>query len=134
MISVNLARNCKGQICGFTVDSHGPGEVCAAVSMLAINTVNSIEALTNEPYACDYDEAGGFLRCVLPKMEEGRKSRDAGLLLESMVLGMRSVKEQYPDEIKLDETVLDEVNTAEPGKAESKSSKGKKGKKEDADA
>ena len=121
MISVTITRNHNGQVCGFTVEHHGVGEVCAAVSMLALNTVNSIEALTKEPYACDYNDAGGFLSCTLPKMAEGgRKSRDAGLLLESMALGMHSIKEHYPGEIKLADLTLTESAAPNGKKANAK--------------
>ena len=69
------------------------------MSMLVINTVNSIEALTGESFTCDYKEDGGFIRFAL----SSAPGRESSLLLDAMVLGLRSVKERYGNEIKLKE-------------------------------
>ena len=103
MISVTIFRNKERQIYGFTVSSHGKDLVCAAVSLLTLNTVNSIEALTDENIVYDYDPKGGFLKLELPDAIEGKCGSDAALLLESMVMGLYSVNERYGNEIELEE-------------------------------
>ena len=101
MISVTIRRNQKGRIYGFAVKDHGKTDVCAAVSLLTLNTANSIEALTSEPFTCDYDPEGGFLQLELPQIKEEHDNPKVDLLLEAMALGLRSVKENYDNEIEL---------------------------------
>lgn len=98
MISIAITRGADGDIRAFTARNHGASDVCAAVSLLVINTVNSIEALTDTAFSCDYKDDGGFIRFSLTDAP----AREAGLLLDAMLLGLRSVAEQYADEIKLD--------------------------------
>ena len=93
------AYDSEGRLTGFTVRNHGSSYVCGAVSMLVLNTVNSIEALTNQPFNCFYNEGGGYIRFAL----KGRRTSKAGLLLDAMLLGLKSAQQQYPDEINLKE-------------------------------
>ena len=99
MISVEIFRHERGKINGFTVRNHGKTPVCAAVSMLTINTVNSIETLTKQDFACEYDEKGGYLRFTI----DGEPEQDAAILLDAMLLGLRSAKEEYPNELEIKE-------------------------------
>ena len=95
MISVNIERK-SNSICGFTVKNHGSSKVCAAVSVLTLNTVNSIEAMTDEVFSYDYKPEGGFL-----KWERSGNDPKASLLLDTMVLGLKSIEETYSNEIKI---------------------------------
>ena len=62
MIQVTMIRNRDGKYIGFDCIGHagyaGSGEdiVCAGVSVLVINTVNSIRSYTNEIFSADTDE------------------------------------------------------------------------------
>jgi uncharacterized protein YsxB (DUF464 family) len=100
LILISIRRNIKnGRISAFTAENHGRSEVCAAVSLMVLNTVNSVEALTGEPFKCEYDENGGFIDFSMDKAP----GKNAGLLLESMWLGLRSVRDKYDNEINLSE-------------------------------
>ena len=99
MISVVLRRK-EGRITGFTVKGHGNSIACAAVSLMALNTANSIEALTDADFTCEYDPDGGFLMLDMTQADA-----KADLLLEAMALGLSSVKEKYSSEIDIDECV-----------------------------
>jgi uncharacterized protein YsxB (DUF464 family) len=103
MINAVINRDASGRIRGFTVHNHGTGIVCAAVSMLVLNTVNSIEALTPAVFTCDCEEGGGFIRFALIESGAAECAGGAALLLDAMVLGLRSVEESYGSEIQLDE-------------------------------
>jgi len=90
-------------VIGFTVISHGDPIVCSAVSMLVINTINSIEkftSLTERDYHCTWDNDGGYISFSL----NGSHMRDtgAGILLDAMVLGLESVRQQYPKDFKFE--------------------------------
>jgi len=99
MILANMAYDAEGKFAAFTVKSHGDSYVCGGVSMLVLNTVNSIESLTSQPFDCDYDENGGYIKFAV----KGHRESGAGLLLDAMLLGLKSVQGQYPSEISITE-------------------------------
>ena len=94
MITVSV-RQSGGNISGFTVAGHagyadkGDDIVCAAVSILAINTVNSIEKLTGSVPVID--ESDGFLDVTVPDPAE----KGVKLLLDSFLLGIEGIVEEY---------------------------------------
>ncbi len=95
MIHVTIYYNKRKECTGFTADGHAGYEsegrdiVCAAASVLMINTVNAVEALTHENASVSSDEETGRL-----DFHVGRNpSRDAVLLLNSMILGLKSMVE-----------------------------------------
>ena len=81
---------------GFRISGHagyadsGKDIVCSAVSMLTINTCNSIESFTNDKFVCQEDEVNGSIELMMKDI--GEKSQ---LLLASFVLGLSSVKKAY---------------------------------------
>ena len=62
MIKVTIYQSSEGEILGFAIQGHagyaesGSDIVCAAVSVLAQNTVNSIEQFTQDGFSADVDE------------------------------------------------------------------------------
>ena len=100
MINVSVTRGRQGGVGRLKVHNHGDPIVCAAVSMLVINTVNSIEALTDEKFTCDYAQEGGFLEISFPGETLGH---DARLLTDSLMLGLKSISEEYPGNIIIEE-------------------------------
>ena len=74
MIKVTIYQSSEGKISGFAVQGHagyaesGSDIVCAAVSVLTQNTVNSIEEFTEDGFSVDVDEKEGGLYL---KMEPG---------------------------------------------------------------
>ena len=111
MIRISVSRNSSGQIDGFTAQNHGDSVVCAAVSALIINAVNSIEAFTGEAMSVDTPEGGtGFIKVRLPEITAGRYGRDADLLLSSMLLGLNHIKDQYPSQIKIEDIISERSN------------------------
>ena len=70
-----------------------PGQdiVCAALSVLVINTLNSLEELCGLAIQPDTDEESGLIACRFPDdMDE-----KAVLLLDSLVLGCVTIEKQY---------------------------------------
>jgi len=103
MINVLVTRGRQGDILALKVYSHGESIVCAAVSALVLNAVNSIEALTDEAFTCGYVEEGGFLEIRFLNAEAGVLGHDARLLVSSLMLGLESVSAEYPDSITIDD-------------------------------
>ena len=93
MIEITVTRR-DGVYTGIESAGHAgyaePGEdiVCAAVSVLLTNTVNSIELLTDDTIG-DEEAAEGFLRCTFP---EGLSEKGT-LLMDSMLLGLKQIAE-----------------------------------------
>ena len=69
----------------------GEDIVCAAISMMVINTINSIETFTSVPFVCEADEETGdidfqFTEEITP---------DSALLIDSMILGLKEIQNNY---------------------------------------
>lgn len=94
MITATVVKNPNGYV-SFECKGHagfmkkGKDIVCAAVSMLTINTANSIMTLTESKL--NVDENDGFLSWEF----DGSCDKDACLLMDSMILGLRSIEEDY---------------------------------------
>ena len=97
MIKVTIYQNSEQKISGFDLLGHagyaetGSDIVCAAVSALAQNTVNSIEAFNQDSFTAEVDEENGGLYV---KLEPGY-SEKTGLLLDSLILGLQGIEEEY---------------------------------------
>ena len=93
MINVTIyTRN--DEIVGFCSEGHagydnsGRDLICAAVSVLVINTINSIEQFTNDQDEVEADEDSGYIHFMLKTDEP---SSETSVLLKSMVLGIQNV-------------------------------------------
>ncbi|MDO4297227.1 MAG: ribosomal-processing cysteine protease Prp [Lachnospiraceae bacterium] len=99
MIRFAVSRS-DGHYTGFTCEGHaGFGEegqdiVCSAVSALTINTVNSIEALTEDGFEVVQSEDGGYLKLTLTDVP----SDSTTLLMDSLVLGIQNISESYGED------------------------------------
>ncbi len=69
----------------------GEDIVCAALSILVINTLNSLEELCGLPVRPEEDETRGRIACGFP---DGLDER-AVVLLDSLALGCVSIEKQY---------------------------------------
>lgn len=75
---------------------HGSDIICAAVSILVINTVNAIETFTDEKICMKkLDSSKGVFDFEIPKAKQGNPCKEANLLLEAMILGLYTIKETY---------------------------------------
>ena len=105
MIHVVIYQNEKEECTGFHTEGHAeysdPGQdiVCAAASVLIINTMNAIELYTEDAFSVFSDEETGMISWHL----EGNPSKEAGLLLNTMILGLkgRADDENYEEYIDL---------------------------------
>ncbi len=81
---------------GFRLSGHagfdraGRDIVCAAVSMLVINTVNAIDKFTQDKTLIHEDEKNGVI-----EFEIEEPSERSSLLLDTMLLGLEDVKRSY---------------------------------------
>ena len=90
----------QDQYTGFRSEGHagyaeeGYDIICAAVSVLSVNLVNSIEEFTEDAYQVEQAEDGGYLKVLFP---EGL-SEKAALLMDSLVLGIENIEAEYGNE------------------------------------
>lgn len=88
-------------VVGFRVQGHagfaveGQDIVCAAVSVLAYNTINSCERFAN--VSLDVRDQGDALTCRLP----AHPSESVRLLINSLFYGIEQVGEQYPEFVRM---------------------------------
>ncbi|MCI7812919.1 MAG: ribosomal-processing cysteine protease Prp [Lachnospiraceae bacterium] len=97
MIEITIHRK-KNQYAGFISEGHaeyaeeGYDIICAAVSVLTVNTINSIEAFTADHFAVR--QGDGLVELIL----EGTVSKETALLMDSMVLGLQDIQKTYGKE------------------------------------
>ena len=94
MIKVTVSKRNDSYI-GFTSKGHagyaeeGQDIICAAVSVLVINTVNSLEQLTGDHIEVQEDDGLVSFTFTEPVSEGGR------LLMDSLVLGLTEIQHSY---------------------------------------
>ena len=93
MTTVTIIKSKNGKykevICSGHAGFAQAGEdiVCSAISMLVINTINSLDRLTRTQLEVHSEEESGL---ILSEPDEGGK-----LLLDSMILGLQNVVAEY---------------------------------------
>lgn len=97
MTTITIIKSKSGEYKRVTCTGHagyakaGSDIVCSAVSILVINTINSLDVLTKNRIEVRSDEEAGMIDCCFAD-----KLDKAGLLLlDSMVLGLQSVVSEY---------------------------------------
>lgn len=111
MIKVSIYKSEQNLITGILVSGHadyseyGSDVVCAAVSALVINTINSIEHFTSDRFKLKQDEKKGYIEFhIISEI-----SSNTNLLLSSLVLGLQGIKEEYSDKYIRLEQVREQV-------------------------
>ena len=100
MICVTVVQTKDKQIRAFQVAGHagyaesGQDIVCSAVSALTITTINSLEAFTSQSFEIDQDEEDGVI--TVNFLED--LNHDAALLMNSLILGLKSIENEYNNE------------------------------------
>lgn len=97
MTSITIIKSKNGEYKEVTCLGHagyadaGRDIVCAAVSILVINTIHSLDELTDTKMEVTSDEDAGLINCRF----RGSLSAGAALLLDAMILGLENVVSQY---------------------------------------
>ena len=72
-------------------DERGYDVICAAVSVLAINTENSIDLLTDDKYSLAYDEEDAMVHVMMTHAI----SHETSVLLAAFEIGVKAISEEY---------------------------------------
>ena len=97
MIEIRIKKSDRGDIIGFHMSGHadyaehGSDVVCAEVSALVINCINSIEEFTDTKFDLVQNENDGLIdfTCKEPL------GSDAILLLKSLFKGVMGIQDMY---------------------------------------
>ncbi len=96
MVRITMFQDRQQQLMGFDCLGHaeyaeGNDIVCAAVSALVINCINSVETLTDAQFICEDCQEDGMISFRLA----GEAGEDAQLLLRSLALGLEEMERNY---------------------------------------
>lgn len=98
MTEITIYKNKAGEYRKFMCDGHaayadyGQDIVCAAISVLVINTVNALEEVTKEPIQVEADEKAGRITCTFLRQPLQETSV---ALMDSLALGLGRIQAQY---------------------------------------
>ena len=97
MVGITVKRNALKLPVGFRSEGHadfddeGRDIICAAVSALELNLANSVAEFTDARFSCQIGEDTGTFEFLLADREDEK----AALLLDSCLLGLEAVQQQY---------------------------------------
>ena len=100
MVKITLYQENEDSFIGFDCIGHagygdsGQDIVCAGISALVINAINTIEYLTAAKFTCVTEESTGKIDFQLTTPNDS----DAQLVMKSLELGLQGIKEQYGKE------------------------------------
>lgn len=100
MTHAMIYKSSQGELVGFKTIGHsgyadeGSDIVCAAISMLVINTINSLDQFTDADCEVITDEENAMISCMVQSCREVQKVQ---VLLQSLELGLNSVADSNPD-------------------------------------
>ncbi|SER92793.1 ribosomal-processing cysteine protease Prp [Salipaludibacillus aurantiacus] len=101
MIHITFDRNEDGTIDSFTMTGHadsgphGQDLVCAGASAVSFGTVNAVAEICGTEMEVEMNDNGGFLRCRVPDKLDRDTYEKVQLLLEGMLVSMKTMEDQY---------------------------------------
>lgn len=107
MIRIRIRRNTKNEVISYQITGHsgtapiGEDIVCAAVSVLAQTTILGFSHILKQKP--EYSIHDGSLHFQVGDGLSASERKEASLLLETMVVGLKNIKEQYPTVIAIEE-------------------------------
>ncbi len=107
MNRIDIFRNSSNDIVKVELDGHtgyaeaGQDIVCAAVSSVVFSAFNGVEKVVGTTVG--YEQADGYLCVLLPDDIKQEKRKNINILLESMVLFLKELEKQYPDNVQIAE-------------------------------
>jgi uncharacterized protein YsxB (DUF464 family) len=100
-IKALIYQNSQNTVYGLIVSGHsgyaesGSDIICAGVSAIVLNTINSIKEFTKDKTELKMKEKEGFIYFFLPELQKGKGSKEAIVLLKAMKFGLESIRDTY---------------------------------------
>jgi uncharacterized protein len=108
MIYILVKRNNKQQLERILVkghakfDEYGRDIVCAAVSGITIGLTNAIEIMFGIKVHAE-DDGDGKVDCHVPSSLNSEQTDQIRLIMEAMLISLKSVAEEFPGYIQINE-------------------------------
>ena len=80
---------------------HGEDLVCAGISALTLTALLGIEQIANLRDFFTHDEQKALIHCRIPRDVSAEKAKIAGVILETMRLGLIEIAREYPKFLRL---------------------------------
>jgi uncharacterized protein YsxB (DUF464 family) len=109
MIKVTISRDANKKVDGFTMSGHadfsehGQDLVCAGASAVSFGTINAIFSISGVEPHLEQGGDGGYLRCEIPKDVDSFTLEQIQLLLEGMVVSLKTIELDYSNYIKIND-------------------------------
>lgn len=108
MVKIEVERNYIGNIYRYNVEGHTDSveddkmdSICAIISTATQFAVVGMADILD--IKLDLTLGDGLLKCVIPEIDDSETLGKVNVLLETMLLTLRQVAEQYPSYVKLSE-------------------------------
>src|SRR5690625_2519829 len=82
---------------------YGHDLVCAGVSAVSIGAVNAVMELSDIDVKVEQGGKGGYLKIALPALLRDKEMEKAQLLLEGMLVSLRTIENEYGEFIRIDD-------------------------------
>lgn len=109
MIKLLVTSHGEGEYISYTLSGHamygeyGQDIVCAAVSVLALATLNYITEIFQLDGFVEYEIKDGYMKVELQDLGISKDQREIfHKLVAGLVINMESIASQYPDSLKLE--------------------------------
>ena len=108
MVNVTIFRE-NHNIIAYEVSGHaGSGPygydlVCAGVSAVTFGMTNAVIELCQTDVKAVIDDEGGYLHVTLPNQLDDHTSEQAQILLEGMLISLRTIENNYGQFIEINE-------------------------------
>lgn len=109
MITAKFITDSEEGILSFEITGHagyaeaGEDIVCAAVSVLAIETVNSIDKMVSHQMAVqEADDEGGYLFAQIQPDLSAEQAQVTQILLKHLYFSLEDVAHTYPDYVTIE--------------------------------
>ena len=107
MTNITIYRTADSYL-GVEVSGHagfaeaGDDIVCAGISVLTINLINSLEQLSEDAFSVKEDEETGYIKVWMSYEEEEEPSYESQILFDSYLLGVEYIEKDYNEFVKLE--------------------------------
>jgi uncharacterized protein len=107
MLLVEIYRNKSKKIWCYKAIGHcdfhewGTDIVCASTSTLLQVAILGLSEYCEIKPSIDISE--GNLSCIIPDIANPQAQRDSEVILETMLLGLKEIERQYPENVKINE-------------------------------
>ena len=105
--TVTFFRRQDGALTGYRAEGHagyaeaGEDIVCAAVSALTQSTLNGLQSVLKAPVMFEIDDEAAILAARLSPEATEAQVKQAQLLLETLLEGLRAIERSYPRNVRI---------------------------------